>query len=222
MTLRLGMIGLSDGNGHPYSWSAIINGYNPAEMENCGFDVIPRYLERQRWPEDRIVGALVTHIWTQERDLSSHIARATGIANVLTDLGEMIGEVDGVLLARDDAENHVKFAAPFLDAGLPVFIDKPIAHTLKDFERISSLQKYPGQIFTCSATRYSRNMELGFSDSVRLGQILEVNGVVPKSWERYSIHIIEPTLKLVSSRGHALGRPSIVSYGRFEKAIAVV
>ena len=26
--LKIGIIGSSDGNGHPYSWSAIFNGYN--------------------------------------------------------------------------------------------------------------------------------------------------------------------------------------------------
>ena len=26
--LRIGVIGLSEGNGHPYSWSAIINGFD--------------------------------------------------------------------------------------------------------------------------------------------------------------------------------------------------
>ena len=33
MTLKLGVIGLSEGNGHPYSWSAIFNGYDSVEME---------------------------------------------------------------------------------------------------------------------------------------------------------------------------------------------
>ena len=27
-TIRLGLIGISKDNGHPYSWSAIINGYD--------------------------------------------------------------------------------------------------------------------------------------------------------------------------------------------------
>ena len=35
--IRLGMIGMNDGNGHPYSWSAIFNGYDPIEMENALF-----------------------------------------------------------------------------------------------------------------------------------------------------------------------------------------
>ncbi|KKR96059.1 MAG: oxidoreductase domain-containing protein, partial [Candidatus Uhrbacteria bacterium GW2011_GWF2_41_16] len=42
--LKLGVIGMSEGNGHPYSWSAIVNGkYNEKEMANCGYAGIPVY-----------------------------------------------------------------------------------------------------------------------------------------------------------------------------------
>jgi len=30
--LKIGMIGYNDGNGHPYSYSAIFNGYNKKEL----------------------------------------------------------------------------------------------------------------------------------------------------------------------------------------------
>ena len=33
--LRLGVVGLSEGNGHPYSWSAIFNGCDMAYMKDC-------------------------------------------------------------------------------------------------------------------------------------------------------------------------------------------
>ena len=65
--LRLGLLGMSSGNGHPYSWSAICNGYDPLLMEDCGFPVIPRYLEKQKYPDDFIHEATVTHVWTQDR-----------------------------------------------------------------------------------------------------------------------------------------------------------
>ena len=42
--LKIGIIGSSDGNGHPYSWSAIFNGYNKKIMEDCEFPAIPNYL----------------------------------------------------------------------------------------------------------------------------------------------------------------------------------
>ena len=41
--LRLGIIGISEGNGHPYSWSAIFNGYNHEYAQDCPFPVIPDY-----------------------------------------------------------------------------------------------------------------------------------------------------------------------------------
>ena len=44
--MKLGIIGISEGNGHPYSWSAIINGYNKKKMEECKYESIPSYLKR--------------------------------------------------------------------------------------------------------------------------------------------------------------------------------
>ena len=79
MIVKLGVIGLSEGNGHPYSWPAIINGYDPFYMKDCGFPVIPEYLEQQTFPQDKIPNAEVTHIWTQDLKLSEHIAKATYI-----------------------------------------------------------------------------------------------------------------------------------------------
>jgi hypothetical protein len=38
--IRLAMLGMIEGNGHPYSWSAIVNGYNPEEMAKCPFPMI--------------------------------------------------------------------------------------------------------------------------------------------------------------------------------------
>ena len=39
--IKLAMLGMVDGNGHPYSWSAIFNGYDPEEMAECPYATIP-------------------------------------------------------------------------------------------------------------------------------------------------------------------------------------
>src|SRR5262245_55146653 len=119
--VRRGVAG--PGNGHPYSWAAIFNGYEPKAMASCPFSVIPEYLSRQRFPESAIQGAAVTHVWAQQRESAEHVAAAARVPRVVSDYRDMIGEVDGVLLARDDAERHYEMAAPFLDTGLPVYID---------------------------------------------------------------------------------------------------
>ncbi len=199
--LKLGVIGLSPGNGHPYSWSAIFNGYDPVEMENCGFPVIPRYLEKQQFPKDAIAEAKVTQVWAQEKAIASHIAKATLIGNVVDHYIDMIGEVDGVLLARDDAETHYEFAAPFLEAGIPVFVDKPLALTVYEARRLLDLQQHPGQLFSCSALRYAKEFQLSDAEKSQIGRLRHIHAIVPKDWDKYAVHVIEPMLLLASERG---------------------
>ena len=202
--LNLGMIGLSEGNGHPYSWSAIFNGYNKKIMEDCGYSAIPKYLDRQNFPDVKIDTAKVTHIWTQDINLSHHIASATYIDNVVDDFNDLIKNIDAVLLARDDAENHLKIAKPFLDAGLPIYIDKPMALTVSDAKKLINLQRYEGQIFSCSPMRYSSELKLTDEQKNIVGEISSIHGYVPKSWDKYAVHIIEPILQMIPDKGKIL------------------
>lgn len=197
MTIKLGIIGFSPGNGHPYSWSAIFNGYAPQAMRDCGFPVIPEYLAQQEWPQARIGEAVVSHVWTQDPALSRHIAQAALIEHVATDLEQLVSHVDAVLLARDDAQQHLTLAMPALRAGLPIYIDKPIALSLAELDALYALQQYPGQIFTCSAMRYSRDLALSANDREQLGELREIHAVTPKSWDKYAVHIIEPVLRML-------------------------
>lgn len=200
MTIRLGVIGSSAGNGHPYSWSAIFNGYSVDAMQDCEYPVIAEYLGEQSWPEAKILGAEVSTIWTQDSNLSARIARASCIGHVSSSLDELESRVDAVLLARDDAENHLYFAKQFLQAGKPIYIDKPIALSMTGLKELYELQRYPGQIFTCSALRYSEELNLYPRDRLAIGEILSIAASTPRSWEKYAVHIIEPVLKMINSK----------------------
>lgn len=193
--IKLGIIGLSEGNGHPYSWSAIFNGYNKQYMDDCPYQVIPEYLYEQAYPEDFIKKARVTHIWTQDKKISEHVAKASNIENVVEDYREMIGKVDGILLARDDPENHKRFATPFIEAGLPIYIDKPIATDFEQLKYFKDLEKYPNQIFSCSALRYAKEYVLSSEDMETIGEIQYIDAYTMKSWEKYAIHLIDPVIK---------------------------
>ncbi len=190
--LKLGIIGISEGNGHPYSWSAIFNGYNNDYMSSCPYPAIYAYLQNQSFPADAITGASVTHVWTQDKKLSIDIAKASNILHVVDHYENMIGNVDAVLLARDDAEKHLTYAKKLLEAGLPIYIDKPLATSTRKAEDLLALQRYDWQIFTCSALRYAK--ELFFTDEIQqsVGDIRYITAVVPKSWEKYAIHVLEP------------------------------
>jgi predicted dehydrogenase len=197
--LRLGLIGMSDGNGHPYSWAAIVNGYNKEVMETCPFSAIPAYLDRQSFPRDQIRGAEVTHIWTQDNVLSDHIARASKIPNVVSHVTDMLGKVDGILLARDDAENHYEIAKPFLEAGLPIYIDKPVSLTTETMRKIFGSAVSYSQVFSCSALRYAKEIMPTESELKDIGRLVEVSGVTPNHWDKYAVHVIDPIISFLDS-----------------------
>jgi hypothetical protein len=191
--IKLGIIGLSEGNGHPYSWAAICNGFDRVAIQNCPLTVIPEYLSKKTYPDEFLTDtAQVTHIWTQDKMLSKQIASSSLITNICENPEDMIGEVDAILLARDDAENHLHMATPFLVAGLPIYIDKPFALNLKDANKMLSLQKYESQIFTCSSLRYSKELLLSDIEKESLGNLLFVEASIMKNWETYAVHLIEP------------------------------
>lgn len=195
--LKLGIIGMSDGNGHPYSWSAIINGdFNRKEMNDCGFDGIPIYLEANN-DTLGISDTQVTHIWTQDKSLSEHIAKASMIENVVDSMEEMIGSVGGVLLARDDPENHVAMAKPFLDADIPIFIDKPLAITSEDLAYFTK-QNEKGKLFMSSSSmRYSSECRAVKTEMVSLGKLELVTVVGVKDWVKYGVHMVEALIALL-------------------------
>ena len=195
--LKLGVIGMSTGNGHPYSWSAIINGdYDQKTMNECGFAGIPVYLKANK-DTLGIDGARVTHVWTQDKKISSHIAAASGIDNVVDNIEDMIGHVDAVLLARDDPENHVAMAKPFLDADIPIFIDKPLAITKDDLDYFKEQNARGKFLMSCSSMRYSAECLMAKTELEALGAIELATAVGKKDWIKYGVHMLEALLALL-------------------------
>lgn len=189
--LRLGVLGLSEGNGHPYSWSAIINGdYDESKMADCGYPVIPAYLAANR-DTLGIEGARVTQVWTQDRALSEHVAAASHIEQVADRPEDLIGAVDAVLLARDDPENHVAMARPFLEAGVPIFIDKPLAFSRADLEYFDEQQARGKFLMSCSALRYSAGVQAARVQVAEIGPVQLAVAVGKKDLRKYAIHYLE-------------------------------
>lgn len=204
--MRLGIIGMSEGNGHPYSWSAILNGYDNDHIDKCEFSAIPEYLRKNKKNIGLKDNTKVTHIWTQDYKVTEKIARASNIENTCRYINEMRDNVDGILLARDDSENHLKHAEIFLKAGMPIYIDKPLATTVDEAKKILEMQTYKGQVFTCSSLRYAKEFKIEKNIMDELGKIKVVRGTSIKDWDKYGVHIIEPAYCLLGSTGTLLDK----------------
>jgi hypothetical protein len=191
--IRLAMLGMVEGNGHPYSWSAIVNGtYDARAMADCGFPVIPQYLAAEPKENLGIPGARVTHVWCDDPADGARVAKAVGIANVAKRAEDVIGQVDAVIIATDYGWEHVDRARPFIEAGLPVFIDKPLCDREDHLRQFIAWQQDGKPILSTSGLRYARE----FVDARQripdeIGQLRLITATTCKSWERYGIHALE-------------------------------
>lgn len=189
--IRLAMLGMVDGNGHPYSWSAIFNGYDRTKMAGCPFAGIPAYLDREDPATLRIAGAQVTHIWTDDPNDARHVAACSLIPHVVDRATDVIGQVDAVIVATDKGHEHVARCRPFVEAGLPVFVDKPMVDNAADLAIFDQWVREGRAILTSSCMRYAREFAPYRASTKELGDLRFVSITTPKSWERYGIHALE-------------------------------
>jgi predicted dehydrogenase len=200
--IRLAMLGMVDGNGHPYSWSAIVNGrYDRETMEQCGFPVIPKYLGAEPPEALGIPGAQVTHVWCDDPEDARRISKAAYIQNVVDRPEDVIGLVDAVVIPTDRGWEHVDRARPFVEAGLPVFIDKPMVDNQRDLLQFIAWQKSGRAILSTSAMRYSKEFNAVKQRLAEVGQPRLITITTPKSWERYGIHALEAVYPLLPPGG---------------------
>ena len=138
------------------------------------------------------------------KDIPSSIERVDKYADelrtkwkvdLMPSIASLCRRVDGVLLESVDGRVHLEQVKPVIQAGKPVFIDKPLASTLEDAREIARLAKAAGvPWFSASALRFGEIVtSLKFTDT--LGVItwgpgpIEEHHQLDLSW--YAIHPIE-------------------------------
>jgi predicted dehydrogenase len=201
--IRLAMLGMVDGNGHPYSWTAILNGrYDAQVMADCGFPVIPQYLGAEPPENLGIPGTQVTHVWCDDPADAAKVAKATFIPNVVERPEDVIGHVDAVIIPTDRGWEHVDRCRPFIEAGLPLFIDKPLCDRKEHLQQFIAWQEQGKAFMSTSAMRYGKEFAAARQNlSEKVGDLRWITITTPKTWERYGIHALEAVYPMLAPGG---------------------
>jgi predicted dehydrogenase len=212
---RVAIIGYSEGNGHPFSYSSIINGYSDTGLAQSGWSGIYEYVRRRHGSEFGIDGLTITHAWTQDQDVTEKLCAACSIPNAVSKRQDLLGAVDAVIIARDDYESHFEISRPFLEAGMPVFIDKPLS---LDVSELRFFKPYleSGQLMSCSGMRYARELDEPRAGLSSYGDLKLIRGAIVLSWEKYGVHLLDAAL------GVSAANPVAVQMLPAEHASAVV
>jgi predicted dehydrogenase len=111
---------------------------------------------------------------------------------------DMIGKVDGMLIEAVDGSVHFERAKPFLEAGIPCFIDKPFACSVADAKKIIELaakKKVP--LFSSSSLRYAPELVQAIEDGKQGKIVGAISYGLGTTHERnpglfhYGIHAVE-------------------------------
>ncbi|HCV26472.1 MAG TPA: oxidoreductase [Candidatus Latescibacteria bacterium] len=110
----------------------------------------------------------------------------------------LIGKIDAVCIESNDGTVHLERATPFVEAGIPCYIDKPLEISLENAKQIMRLaQKHSVPTFSSSSLRFCPEVQDVLSDE-SVGQILSANAYSPASEHainpglfNYGIHGVE-------------------------------
>jgi predicted dehydrogenase len=164
---------------------------------HCPYPGISEYLGREDPAAMEIPGARITHVWTDDPADAPKVAEAARIPHVARHPEEVIGQVDAVLVATDIGGEHVARCRPFVEAGLPVFVDKPLVDNAADLAVFRQWVADGRPILSSSCMRYAREFEPYRRSTQDLGSLRYVSATTHKSWDRYGIHALEAVYPIV-------------------------
>lgn len=113
-------------------------------------------------------------------------------------LDKMATEVDAAFIQGCNWDKHLSYAEPFIKAGKPVFIDKPIAGRIADLNKFEEYAAAGAVILGSSSLRYSYEIQ-EFNNKLESerGNIVHITTTVGVDEFNYAIHAVESMLGFV-------------------------
>jgi len=96
--------------------------------------------------------ARVVALWGETRALAEKAAEAGQVPRIVRRPEEMIGHVDGVMVDHRHAKYHMPAVRPFIEAGIPAFVDKPFSFTVAEGWKLLRLAGKKGVPVTSFST----------------------------------------------------------------------
>jgi len=120
---KIGILGAE--NSHASGFSQIINGFR----EDC---------------KDEFADMQVVAIGGHYPEANQKVVEKYNIDMLVDKPEDMLGKVDAIMVTARDGKYHAAFARPFIEAGIPAFIDKPFTSDPHEALELARLAKSKG------------------------------------------------------------------------------
>ena len=148
----------------------------------------------------RIVAAVPLPSRVSQERVGAFVERLRGYGIAILERPEdLLGRVDGVLVEAVDGSVHLERALPFIAAGLPVWIDKPLTCSTAEARRLVEAAGHRHvALLSASALRYDLPVQEVLARRDALGAVLGVDAYTPATTHprnpgffHYAVHGVE-------------------------------
>ena len=178
-----------------------------------------------RYPRLKVVS-----LYGEDPQASLKVQQECGVETIAPNPQAMLGQIDALMVTSRDGALHAKYAAPFLKAGIPAFIDKPFTRDCAEARELVSLAEASGaKIMGGSGVKF-------VPDVLALREFAQQNAPIgghvwaPVSMENeygnfyfYCAHLVESCMMIfgydpvsVSAHRNEKGVSAVVRYPSFD------
>jgi len=154
--------------------------------------------------DKRFPGVEVKYVWGETEEFAKDAVKRGGIPNMVKDPNEMLGKIDALIVDHRHAKYHLEPAIPFVEKGIPTFIDKPFCYRTQEGLEFLRLAREKGTpVSSYSSLAYSlgaRDMKKQIEEMDKIKQVVRFGPVDIESQYGgiffYGVHTVQPVLNI--------------------------
>jgi len=160
-------------------------------LESTHVDAFCRIFNSDSSEPTHLEGATVVALCNQNNtpERIAELQEQWKIEIIVNEPRDLVDMVDAALICSRDGSQHLRQAEPFLEKGLPVFVDKPLALDLDDANDMIALALESGApLMSASGLRYADELTAAL-DEIGDEEVVHANLVGPGELYFYGIHL---------------------------------
>ncbi|WP_423127788.1 Gfo/Idh/MocA family protein [Gaoshiqia sp. Z1-71] len=152
--------------------------------------------------EKKFPGAELRYVWGETEDFAKAAMQKGNIPNMVKDPKEMLGKIDALIVDHRHAKYHLGAARPFVEAGIPTFIDKPFCYRLSEGKEFLAMAREKGTPVSSFSSVAQSAATFDIREQVQ--ELEDFNNIVsygPADFSSpyggiffYGIHLVEPLM----------------------------
>jgi predicted dehydrogenase len=152
--------------------------------------------------DKKFPGIEIIYVWGETEEFAVKAMKEGNIPEMVTDPIDMLGKIDALVVDHRHPRYHLEAATPFVEAGIPTFIDKPFCYRVSEGKEFLAMAKEIGTPVTSFSSILQSDATFDINEQLEsMPEIGHIVSMGPADIESvyggiffYGVHLVEPAL----------------------------